>query len=170
MHPKRRWALNLKPTSIRIVIALDEMHSRAVLSLLVFFCEVAVGVRASVERDQLAPVQTAPQLSDRTPIFLPRSKGSRFALARLIVKYGYCIAGQSGMPYASTYSRTIARREQDAPTPQQSSIGCGLPGPYGGDVYWKARLPISVYRRISPLASEKSPHGSTVNVTSTRRY
>ena len=43
---------------IMIVVALDEMHSSAVLSLLVFFCEVAVGVD---ERDQSASAQTAPQ-------------------------------------------------------------------------------------------------------------
>ena len=43
------------------------------------------------------------------------------------------------------------------PTPQQPSIGCGLPGLYGGNVYGKARLPISVYRRMSPPASKKSP-------------
>ena len=48
------------------------------------------------------------------------------------------------------------------PIPQQPSIGCGLPGPYGGDVYGNARLPMSVYRRMSPLASKESPHGSTV--------
>ena len=29
------------------------------------------------------------------------------------------------------------------PAPQQPSIGCGLPGPYGGSVYGKTRLPIS---------------------------
>ena len=40
---------------VQIVITLDEMHSSAVLSLLVFFCEIAVGVGVSVERDdQLA--------------------------------------------------------------------------------------------------------------------
>ena len=43
------------------------------------------------------------------------------------------------------------------PTPQQPSIGGGLPGPYGGSVYGKARLPISVYRRMFPLTSKKSP-------------
>ena len=39
------------------------MHSSAVLSLfrLLFFCEVAVGVGGSDERDQSAPTQTAPQ-------------------------------------------------------------------------------------------------------------
>ena len=48
---------------VLIVVALDEMHSGAVLSLLVFFvCEVvAVGVGASGERAQSAPAQTAPQ-------------------------------------------------------------------------------------------------------------
>ena len=43
------------------------------------------------------------------------------------------------------------------PTPQQPSIGCGLPGPYGGSVYGKARLPMSVYRRMSPLVSPRLP-------------
>ena len=42
------------------------------------------------------------------------------------------------------------------PTPQQRSIGRGLPGPYGGDVYRKARRPISVYRRMSPLVLRKA--------------
>ena len=38
------------------------MHRKsAVFSLLVFFCEVAVGFGESVERDQSAPAQTAPQ-------------------------------------------------------------------------------------------------------------
>ena len=38
------------------------MHSSAVLSLFcLFFCEVAVGVGGSDERDQSAPTQTAPQ-------------------------------------------------------------------------------------------------------------
>ena len=45
-----------------IVVALDEMHSSTVLSLLVFFFsrQVAVGVDESDERDQTAPAQTAP--------------------------------------------------------------------------------------------------------------
>ena len=43
-------------------------------------------------------------------------------------------------------------------TLQQPPIGCGLPGPYGGgSVYGKPRLPISVHRRMSPLASKMSP-------------
>ena len=114
---------------LRIIIALDEMHSSAVLSLVVFFFRevaVVVGVGASVERDQPAPAQTAPQQAgfgsqtERLLFYLrkPRTKGSRFALARLIVKYGYYITGQSGMPYAIyQYSSTIARREQDAKPP-----------------------------------------------------
>ena len=41
------------------------MHSSAVLSLLVIFsCEVAVGVGASVERDQSAHAQTVPQQAE----------------------------------------------------------------------------------------------------------
>ena len=49
-------------TTTKIVIALDGMHSSAVLSLFcLFFCEVAVGVGGSDERDQSAPTQTAPQ-------------------------------------------------------------------------------------------------------------
>ena len=46
-----------------IAIALDEMHSSAVLSLLVFFFAKSqlVGAGASVERDQSAPAQTAPR-------------------------------------------------------------------------------------------------------------
>ena len=45
-----------------VVIALDEMHSSAVVSLLVlFFCQVAVGVGASVEK---RPVGTG---TDGTP-------------------------------------------------------------------------------------------------------
>ena len=84
----------------------------------------------------------------------PRTKCSRFALARLIAKYGYYITGQSGIPVKQNFSTAGAGR----PTlQQQSSRGCGLPGPYGGNVYGKARLPISVYRRMSPFASKKSP-------------
>ena len=56
-------AIDSLPFKLYIVIAL-EMHSSAALSLLVFFREVAVGVGASVERDQSAPVQTAPWLQD----------------------------------------------------------------------------------------------------------
>ena len=37
------------------------LFSGAVLSLLFFFCEVAVGFGASMERDQSAPAQTALQ-------------------------------------------------------------------------------------------------------------
>ena len=46
-----------------IVIAPDEMHSSAVLSLLCLFFVKSqlVGVGASVERDQSAPARTAPQ-------------------------------------------------------------------------------------------------------------
>ena len=44
-----------------IVIALDEMHIRALFSFFIFyFKDVAVGVCASAERDQSAPAQTAP--------------------------------------------------------------------------------------------------------------
>ena len=65
-----------------------------------------VGVGVSVERDQSAQAQTAPQQAgfgsqtERLLFFLGklRTKGSRFTLARLIVKYGYYITGQSGMP------------------------------------------------------------------------
>ena len=57
-------------------------------------------------------------LSDCTSALFPwktKNKCSRFALARIIVKYGCCyITGQSGMP---VHSSTIASREQDAPPP-----------------------------------------------------
>ena len=47
---------------ILIVIALDEMHSSAVLSLFgLFFCQVPVGVGESDARDESAPAQTSPQ-------------------------------------------------------------------------------------------------------------
>ena len=48
---------------IIIVIALDEMHSSAVLSFFgLFFCQVvAVGVGESDARDESAPTQTSPQ-------------------------------------------------------------------------------------------------------------
>ena len=67
-----------------IVIALNEMRSSAVLGLLVFFCDVAVGVGVNVERDQSAPAQTAPQQTgfgsqtERLLFFLgkPRTNGS----------------------------------------------------------------------------------------------
>ena len=74
-----------------------------------------------MERDQSAPAQTAPQQAgfgsqtERLFFFLgkPRTKGSRFALACLIVKYGYYITGR----VVCQDSSTIARREQDAPPP-----------------------------------------------------
>ena len=47
-------------TELIIVIALDEMHSSAVLRLF-FFCQVAVGVDESDVRDESAPAQTSPQ-------------------------------------------------------------------------------------------------------------
>ena len=47
------------------------------------------------------------------------------------------------------------------PTSQQPSIGCGLPGLYGGSVYRKARQPISVYRRMSRLASNAFESNTT---------
>ena len=103
---------------------------------------------ASVERDQSALAQTAPSRrglaqTKRLLFFLgkPRTK-TCFALARLIVKYNYYIRGQSGMPAQQYDSSAGVGR----PTPQQPSIACGLPGPYGVSVYGKARLPISVYR------------------------
>ena len=85
------------------LLLLPSMKSiRALFSVgLSFFCEVAVGSGASVERDQSAPAETAPQqagFGSHTERLLfslgkPRTKGSRFALARLIVKYGYYIYG-----------------------------------------------------------------------------
>ena len=59
------------------------------------------------------------------------------------------------MPVQQYDSTTGARR----PTPQQPPISCALPSPYGGDVYRKARLPISIYlsQNVSPR-----PHGSIV--------
>ena len=141
-----------------------------------FFCEVAVGVGASEEREQSAPAQTAPQQAgfgsqtERLLFFLgkPRTKkGSRFALARLLnVKYGYHFTGQSGMP-VQQYDSTAG---EGRPTAQQPSIGCGLPGPYGGDVYGKPRRPISVYRRMSPLASEPPPRLNSLNVKGAPRH
>ena len=89
--------------------------------------------------------------TERLLFFLgkPRTKGTRFALARLIVKYDYSITGQSGMP-AQQYDSTAGAGR---PTPQQPSIGCGLPGPYGGDVYGKAHLSsadICISLNVSP--------------------
>ena len=85
----------------------------------------------------------------------PRTKGSRFALARLIVKYGYYVTGERGMPIQQYDSTVGAGR----PIPQQTLIGRGLPGPYGGNVYGgKARrLLISMYQRMPPLPSKKNP-------------
>ena len=104
-----------------------------------------------MERDQSAPAQTAPQQTGfgsqtkRLFFFLenPGTEGSRSALAHLTVIYGYYITGQSVMPVQQYDSTAGAGR----PTPLQPSIGCGLPGPYGGNVYGKALLlPISVYQ------------------------
>ena len=74
---------SLIPNYVRIVIALDEMYSSGVLSLLVFCLIVAVGVGASVEKDQSAPAETGPQQAgfgsqtERLLFFLgkPRTKG-----------------------------------------------------------------------------------------------
>ena len=46
-------------------IALDEMHSSAVLSLFgCFYCQVAVGVGESDARYESAPAQTSPQQAE----------------------------------------------------------------------------------------------------------
>ena len=44
-----------------IAITFEEIHPSAVVSLLVCFCEVVVGIGESDERHQSAPAQTAPQ-------------------------------------------------------------------------------------------------------------
>ena len=50
------------PCDNNVVIARDEVHSRALFSVcLPCFCEVVVGVSESDERDQSTPSQTAPQ-------------------------------------------------------------------------------------------------------------
>ena len=54
-----------------IDIALDEMHSSAVLSLIAFFCDVAVGVGEIDERGQSVLAHTAPQLRYISGIYLP---------------------------------------------------------------------------------------------------
>ena len=115
---------------------------------------------ASGERDRSAPTQAAPRQAGfgfkTERLFLPwktKNKGSRFALSRLIVKHGYYITGQSGMPIQQYDSTAGAGR----PISQQSSIGWGLTDPYGGDVHGRARLPTFVYRRMSLFASKKCP-------------
>ena len=95
------------------------MPSSAVLSLLAFFCEVAVGVGASVERDQSAPAQTTPRqagvgserllFSLENPKQKARASRSRASLSDTITILQDRVVCQ--------YSRTIARREQDAPPP-----------------------------------------------------
>ena len=115
-----------------------------------------------MDRDQSAPVQTAPQQagfgSQTERLFFSlgnqeqkaRASRSRASLLNTVTILWDRVICQYIQQYDST---SRARR----PTPRQPSIGCGLPGPYGGNVYGKARLPISVYRRMSPLASKKSP-------------
>ncbi len=92
-------------------------------------------------------------LSDRTSVFLPwKTKNKRLALRARVphCKIRLLYYGKSCMPGQQYYSTAGAGR----PTPQQPS--------YGGDLYGKARLPVSVYRGMSPLTSKKNPHGSTV--------
>ena len=110
---------------------------------------------SSRHRHRWHPSRQGLAQTERLFFFLgkPRRKRSRFAHARLIVKCGHYIRGQSGIPVQQYDSTAGAGR----PTPQQPPIGCGLPGSYGGSLYGKARLPISVCRRMSPLASKKSP-------------
>lgn len=98
-----------------IVIALEEMHSNAVLSLLVFFCDVAVGVGASAERDQSAPALTAPHSRLRLNVcFFPlksqEKKAFRASLSRasLLNPDGYYITEQSGMPVQQYNSKAGA--------------------------------------------------------------
>ena len=147
--------------NITIVIALDEMRLSVVLSLLVFFLVtsqlelVRVSRETSPHRHRRHPSRRDLAQAERLFFFLgrPKTKGSRFALARLIVKYDYYTTEQSGMP-VQQYDSTVGAGR---PIPVQPPIGCGLPCPYGGSVYGKARrLPISVYCTISPLASKKS--------------
>ena len=151
---------SLLPHSI-IVVALDEIHSNAVLRLLVFFSVkshlelVRLWRETSRHQHRRHPSRRGLAQTERLFFLLgkPRIQGPRFALVRLIVKYGYYIAGQRGMP-VQQYDVTAGA---GCPIPQQPLIGCGLPGPCGGNVYGKARLPISVYRRMPPLTSKKSP-------------
>ena len=87
--------------SLLIVIALDEMHSSAVLSLLFFFIVkpqlelVRVWRETSRHRHRRHPSRRGLAQSELLLFYLgkPRTKGSRFALARLTVKYGYYITG-----------------------------------------------------------------------------
>ena len=100
--------------------------------------------------------------TERLLFFLgkPRTEGPRFALARLIVKYGYYITARSGMPVQQYDSTAEAGR----PTLQQPSIGCGLPGPYGRSVYAKARYLYIAECLPSPL---RKTHGSRLRFRAT---
>ena len=118
--------------------ALDETHSSAVLSLLVFnlrsswtWCEcrerpVDIGKDSTPEGGVLSQTK-------RLFLFLgkPRTEGS--ALARFIVKSKRLLCYGTEW-YASTGVRY-----------------------HGGSVFGNPRLPISLYRRMSPLAYKKSP-------------
>ena len=140
-----------------------KMHSSAVLSLLVFlFVKSQLElVRASVERYRVGTgTDGTPAGGGRLRLNVccfslenrqqkARASRSRASLLNTVPVLRDRVVCQynSGM---------IARREQNAPPPLPPSIGCGLPGPYGGSAYGKARLPVSVYI-VSPLASKKSP-------------
>ena len=134
---------------------------RALFSVcLSFFCEVAVTWWECGER----PVGTS---TDGTPaggvwlrlnvcfLSLENQEQHTARASRLIVKHSSYITGQSGMP-VQQYDITAGARR---PTPQQPAIGCGLPGPYGGNVYGKARLlPIAacMSQNVSPRLLRKS--------------
>ena len=146
---------------VKSIIAVDEVHSSAVLSLLVFF----------IVKSQLELVRVWREASRHQP----RRHSSRWGLTQ--AERLFCSLGKSRTKSRASGSRTsllntitilrdrvvcqhcsaIARREQDAPYPKQPWKSCGLPRPYGGSDYGKDRLPRFVYRWMSPLASKKGP-------------
>ena len=111
------------------------MHSSAVLSLLVLF----------FAKPQLVRVWRETTVGTPAGEVWLRLNACFFSLEDQEQK---ARASRSRAPFLNTITilrdrvvcqhiNTIARREQDAPPP---SIGCGLPGPYGGTVVFTENL------------------------------
>ena len=123
---------------------------------------VRVSRETSRHRHRRHPSRRSLAQTERLLFFLgkPRTKGSCFALARLIVKYGCYITGQSGMQVQQGDSTAGA----GVPNPQQPPIGCGLPGPYGGSGKHVCRYLYIAECLPSPL---RKSHGSRLRFRAT---
>ena len=129
-----------------------------------FFCEMAVGVCASVERDQSAPSQTAPQQaefgSQTERLFFSlgnQEQKARASRSRASLLYTVAMVRDS---VVCQYSSTIARQEQDAPSPTAINRLWFAWGPYGGKVYRKSRLSADICIYIAECLPQPTAHGS----------